>query len=38
MSDFEQDRFKKGMDILRKMGREDTMMNQKRLYPDLYDL
>jgi len=27
-----------GMEILRKMGREETMMNQKRLYPDLYDL
>ena len=38
MSDFEQDRFKKGMDILKQMGREETMMNQKRLYPDLYNL
>ena len=31
MSDFEQDRFKKGMEILKQMGREETMMNQKRL-------
>jgi 4-carboxymuconolactone decarboxylase len=38
MSDFEQKRFKKGMDVLKKMGREQTMMNQKRIYPDLYDL
>ena len=38
MSDFEQERFKKGMDVLQKMGREETMMNQKRIYPDLYDL
>jgi 4-carboxymuconolactone decarboxylase len=38
MSDFEKDRFKKGMEVLRKMGREKTMLNQKELYPDLYDL
>lgn len=33
-----QDRFKRGMDLLKKMGRENTMLNQKELYPDLYDL
>jgi 4-carboxymuconolactone decarboxylase len=38
MSDFEKDRFEKGMEVLRKMGRENTMMNQKELYPDLYNL
>ena len=38
MSDFEQERFRKGMDILRRMGREQTMMDQKRLYPGLDDL
>ena len=38
MSDFEKERFRKGMEVLKKMGREETMMNQKRLYPDLYEL
>jgi 4-carboxymuconolactone decarboxylase len=38
MSEFEQERFRKGMEILKAMGREETMMNQKRLYPDLYNL
>jgi len=38
MSDFEKERFEKGMEILRKMGREETMLNQKELYPDLYNL
>ncbi|MDH3288234.1 MAG: carboxymuconolactone decarboxylase family protein [Betaproteobacteria bacterium] len=38
MSDFEQDRMNKGMEILKQMGRQDTMMNQKELYPDLYNL
>lgn len=37
-SDFEQQRMEKGMEVLRKMGRENTMMNQKELYPDLYNL
>ncbi|HEY7657251.1 MAG TPA: carboxymuconolactone decarboxylase family protein [Burkholderiales bacterium] len=31
-------RMKKGFEVLRKMGRLETMMNQKRLYSDLYDL
>jgi len=37
MSDFDE-RFKRGMEILQKMGREKTMLNQKELYPDLYDI
>lgn len=37
-SDFERKRWDKGMEILREMGREGTMMNQKELYPDLYNL
>ena len=37
-SDFEQQRMEKGMEVLKKMGREHTMMNQKELYPDLYKL
>jgi len=32
------ERFKRGMEILKKMGREKTMLNQKELYPDLYDI
>jgi len=31
-------RMKKGFEVLRKMGRLGTMMNQQELYPDLYDL
>ena len=31
-------RMKKGIEVLRKMGRLGTMMNQKELYQDLYDL
>ena len=37
-SDFERQRMEKGMEVLKKMGREHTMMNQKELYPDLYNL
>ena len=37
MSNLEQKRFKKGMEILKEMGREQTMMNQNRVYPALYD-
>ena len=37
-SEFEKQRFDKGMEVLTKMGREQTMLNQKELYPDLYDL
>jgi len=31
-------RMKKGFQILKKMGRLGTMMDQKQLYPELYDL
>ena len=37
MSEFDE-RFKRGMEILQKMGREKTMLNQKELYPELYDI
>ena len=30
--------FARGMDILRKMGRENLMLNQKALYPDMYEM
>src|SRR2546421_5031589 len=30
--------FERGMAILRKMGRENLMLNQKALYPDLYEM
>ena len=29
-------RFERGMRVLRKMGRENLMLNQKALYPDMY--
>ena len=38
MRTFEAQRMKKGFEVLKKMGRENTMMNQKEYYPDLYDL
>ena len=38
MKAFEAQRMKKGMQILKKMGREQTMRDQKEHYPDLYDL
>lgn len=38
MSALEKQRMKKGMQVLRKMGREQTMFNQQEQYPDLYDL
>ena len=37
MADYEK-RMKRGFKILQQMGREDTMLNQKELYPDLYNL
>jgi 4-carboxymuconolactone decarboxylase len=37
LSDYE-DRYKRGMEILKKMGREDLMMEQKALSPDLYEM
>jgi 4-carboxymuconolactone decarboxylase len=30
--------FKRGMEVLKKMGREKLMLNQKELYPDLYEM
>ena len=30
--------FKRGMEVLKKMGRENLMLNQKELYPDLYEM
>ena len=30
--------FERGMDVLRRMGRENLMMNQKALYPDMYEM
>ena len=37
MGDYEK-RMKKGFAILKRMGREKTMLNQLELYPDLYKL
>jgi 4-carboxymuconolactone decarboxylase len=37
VSDYE-DRYKRGMDLLRKMGREELMMDQKALCPELYEM
>jgi len=37
MSDYE-DRFERGLEKLREMGREDTMLDQKELYSDLYEM
>lgn len=32
------ERFERGMQVLRKMGREKLMLNQKELYPDMYEM
>ena len=37
MSDYEE-RYKRGMELLKKMGREELMMDQKDLYPELYEI
>jgi 4-carboxymuconolactone decarboxylase len=37
MSDYK-DRYKRGMKILKKMGRENLMLEQKALCPDMYDI
>jgi 4-carboxymuconolactone decarboxylase len=37
MSDYKE-RFQRGMDLLKKMGRENLMMEQKALSPDLYEM
>jgi len=31
-------RFERGMNVLKKMGREKLMINQKELYPEMYDM
>ena len=31
-------RFERGMRVLEKMGRENLMLNQKALYPDMYEM
>ncbi len=31
-------RFERGMRVLRKMGRENLMLNQKALYPEMYEM
>ena len=30
--------FRRGMQVLKRMGREKLMLNQKALYPDLYEM
>ena len=37
MSDYK-NRYKRGMKVLKKMGREELMMEQKALYPEMYDI
>jgi len=37
MSDYKKRR-KRGMDLLKKMGREELMMEQKALLPDMYEM
>ena len=37
MSDYEE-RYKRGMELLKKMGREELMMDQKELLPELYEM
>jgi 4-carboxymuconolactone decarboxylase len=38
MVSFQNERMKKGFKVLKKMGRLQTMMDQKEFYPELYDL
>jgi 4-carboxymuconolactone decarboxylase len=38
MSDYRKERFDRGMAVLKKMGRENLMTEQKALSPDLYDM
>src|SRR5690349_23162251 len=37
VSDYEE-RYKRGMELLKKMGREELMMDQKALLPELYEM
>ena len=32
------ERMKRGFKLMQRMGRQDTMLNQKALYPELYEL
>lgn len=32
------ERFERGMRVLKKMGRENLMLNQKALYPEMYEM
>ena len=32
------ERFERGMKVLKKMGRENLMLNQKALYPEMYEM
>ena len=36
--DYKQERFERGMKVLKKMGREKLMMDQKAISPELYDI
>jgi 4-carboxymuconolactone decarboxylase len=36
--DYKKKRYKRGMDLLKKMGREELMLNQKALSPELYEM
>ena len=36
--DYKKERFDRGMDLLKKMGRENLMLNQKALSPELYEM
>ena len=38
MSDYKKERFERGMALLKKMGREELMMDQKALSPELYEM
>ena len=38
MSDYKKERFESGMALLKKMGRENLMMDQKALSPELYEM
>jgi 4-carboxymuconolactone decarboxylase len=37
MSDYKA-RYKRGFDLLKKMGREELMLEQKALYPEMYEI
>ena len=37
MSNYDE-RMKRGLKLMQRMGRENTMLNQKALYPELYEI